>query len=276
VQAPPNHPPTLSGTPPTSVVAGSSYSFTPTASDQDGDSLAFSIQNKPSWATFSTSNGKLSGTPASSGTFANIIISVSDGQASTSLAAFTITVTAAQTSGPPTISGTPATTAAAGSAYSFQPTASGASGKTLTFSIQNKPAWATFSTSTGLLSGTPATSDAGTTTNILISVSDGTNSASLAAFSITVTQVSSGTANVSWVAPTQNSDGSTLTSFAGYIILYGTSPTALNQSVQVANPTVTTYAVTNLSSGTWYFSMETYLSDGTTSTATTPVSLAVQ
>ena len=41
------------------------------------------------------------------------------------------------------------------SAYSFQPTAKDANGDTLRFSISNKPAWATFSTTTGRLSGTP-------------------------------------------------------------------------------------------------------------------------
>ena len=50
--------------------------------------------NKPTWATFSTVTGKLSGTPtaAQKGTYSNIKISVSDGKASASLAAFTVTV----------------------------------------------------------------------------------------------------------------------------------------------------------------------------------------
>lgn len=276
VQAPPNHAPTISGTPTASVVIGSGYAFAPTASDQDGDALTFSIQNKPTWATFSTSTGKLSGTPSSSqvGAYSNIVITVSDGKATTSLPAFTITVTAAS-SGAPTISGTPRTTVTAGSAYSFQPTASGASGRTLTFSIQNKPTWATFSTSSGLLSGTPGAGDAGTTSNIVISVSDGTASASLAAFSITVNQVSNGSAVLSWTAPTQNVDGSPLTTFGGYKILYGTSTTALTQTIQVANPTVTTYTVGNLASGAWYFSIEVYLSDGTLSARSNPVSVTV-
>jgi hypothetical protein len=276
VRAPTNHPPTISGTPATSVVAGNSYAFAPTASDQDGDPLTFSIQNKPTWATFSTSTGKLSGTPSSSqvGTYSNIIIAVSDGQATTSLPAFTITVTAAPSSAP-TISGTPRTTATAGSPYSFQPTAGGASGSTLTFSIQNKPTWATFNTSSGLLSGTPAASDAATTSNIVISVSDGTSSASLAPFSITVNQVSNGSAVLSWTAPTENTDGSSLTTFAGYRILYGTSATALTQTIQITNPTVTTYTVPNLASGAWYFSIHVYLSDGTQSAQSNLVSVVV-
>jgi hypothetical protein len=90
------------------------------------------------------------------------------------------------------ISGTPATTATVGSAYSFTPTTSGAAaGATLTFSIQNLPAWASFSTTTGALTGTP--SGAGTASDIVISVSDGTSKASLAAFNIIVSATSGST-----------------------------------------------------------------------------------
>ena len=285
VQAPPNQPPTISGSPATSVTAGFAYSFTPTAKDPDGNALTFAIQNKPSWATFSTSSGALTGTPSSAqvGSYANIIISVSDGKASVSLPAFAIAVAAPPSgspspppsSTPTTISGTPGTTATVGSAYNFQPTASGSSGSTLTFSIQNKPSWATFNTSTGQLAGTPGGGDVGTVSGIAISVTDGKTSASLSAFQIVVSQIATGSASLSWVAPSTNVDGSTLSSFAGYKILYGTSPSALTQMVQIANPSVTTYAVSNLNSGTWYLSLVVYTSDGTQSTPTNPVSVSI-
>ena len=44
--------------------------------DADNDPLTYSIANLPSWATFSTSTGRLTGTPAASnvGTYANIMI----------------------------------------------------------------------------------------------------------------------------------------------------------------------------------------------------------
>ncbi len=86
----------------------------------------------------------------------------------------------------PTIAGTPVTKIGAGSPYSFQPTAADFAGNTvtLTYSIQNKPSWAMFSTTTGLLSGTAAR---GTYAGIVITVSDGCTTASLPAFSIKVT-----------------------------------------------------------------------------------------
>jgi hypothetical protein len=186
-QPPPaNHAPTISGTPMTSAAAGIPYSFAPTAADQDDNPLTFAIGGKPSWASFSTQTGALTGTPPTAGTFSGIIISVSDGSVSTALAAFTISVTAPTSNRAPTISGTPATSAKQGTAYAFQPTAADADGDMLTFTIANLPTWATFDTSTGRLSGTPGAANVRTYSSIVISVSDGKASTPLPAFAITV------------------------------------------------------------------------------------------
>lgn len=93
--APENTPPAIAGTPTTSLTVGTAYSFTPTATDADGDNLTFEIQNRPDWATFNFSNGQLAGTPTAALTYVNIVISVTDGAAVVSLPAFTITVTSA-------------------------------------------------------------------------------------------------------------------------------------------------------------------------------------
>ena len=76
-----NYAPLISGTPAGSVLTDESYNFQPAASDADGDTLAFSITGKPAWATFDTTTGRLSGTPAviDVGTYGNIVISVTDG-----------------------------------------------------------------------------------------------------------------------------------------------------------------------------------------------------
>ena len=264
VQAAPNRAPTISGSPATSVDAGGSYSFRPTASDPDDDTLGFTIQNRPSWATFDTATGRLSGRPTSAnvGTTNNIVITVSDGRATASLSAFSIRVNEAANRAP-TISGTPATSVTAGSAYTFTPSASDPDQDTLTYSIQNRPSWATFNTSTGRLSGTPSASSAGAYRNIVISVSDGTATASLPAFTITVNNVSStGSATLSWQAPTENNDGTPLTNLGGYRIAYGTSPSAFTKTVNLTNPGLTTYTITDLSSGTWYFAVKAYTTSG--------------
>ena len=269
-----NRAPTINGTPSTSVGRGQTYSFQPSASDPDGDTLAFSIQNKPSWATFSTTTGRLSGTPTSTGTFGNIVIKVTDGSLTDSLPAFAIAVTSAPTNNAPTISGSPATSVTAGQAYSFQPSATDADGDVLTFSIQNRPSWATFSPTTGRLAGTPTV---GTFGNIIISVTDGKATRSLPAFSLTVTSGSgTGSVTLSWTAPTRNTDGSTLTDLAGYRVHYGTSAGNYTGSVQLPNKSLTSVVIEDLTPARWYFAVKAYNSSGVESGFSGSVSKLIQ
>jgi Putative Ig domain len=283
---------TISGTPPASVSAGQSFTFTPTAIDSRTRTLVFAVANPPTWATFSSSTGQLTGTPgtASIGTYANIVIAVSDGRRTATLSPFTVQVLA--TAGapappppvipppappppvpPPVISGTPPTSVMAGSGYAFQPTASDPAGKLLSFSVQNKPAWASFSIASGQLYGTPSSVQTGTYANIVISASDGTAASALPAFSIAVMSlpVTTGTAVLELTPPTQNSDGSALTDLAGMRVYYGNS-TALTQVLDLPGTVATTYTLSNLASGTWYFAATAYTSDGRESSPTTTAS----
>jgi hypothetical protein len=167
----------------------------------------------------------------------------------------------------PTIQGQPSGSVAAGQAYSFQPAASDANGDTLTFSVANLPAWASFNATTGRVSGTPTMADVATYNGITISVSDGKVSASLAAFSIAVTQIGSGSATLSWTPPTQNTDGSALTNLAGYRIQYGRSQNNLDQTVLLNNASLNRFVVEDLSSGTWFFTVVSVSSGGAASDA---------
>jgi hypothetical protein len=165
----------------------------------------------------------------------------------------------------PTIKGTAITTATVGTAYSFQPNASDPTHQPITFSIANKPAWAAFNAATGQLSGTPTASDVGTYAGILISATDGKNLVSLPAFAINVSSAvasGSGSVNLSWVAPTENSDGTPLTDLKGYKIHYGTQSQAYTDEIAVDNPTVTTYLVSSLPAGQYFFAVTAYNATG--------------
>ena len=87
-----NYAPKISGAPPREAIVDRVYTFQPTASDANGDTLRFTITGKPAWATFNTATGKLAGTPseAVAGAYAGIAISVSDGRVNTRLAPFSI------------------------------------------------------------------------------------------------------------------------------------------------------------------------------------------
>jgi hypothetical protein len=283
--------PVISGTPATSVVAGRSYNFQPSATDANGDRLRFSIRNKPAWASFSSKTGQLSGTPKSGsvGTYSNIVISVSDRKASASLPAFNIRVDAVTastassvntTNSTPVISGTPGTSVVAGNAYSFQPTATDADGNPLSFSISNKPAWASFSSSTGRLSGTPGSGSVGTYGNIMISVSDGQASAGLPAFSIQVqaAPVQTGSLTLQWSAPVTRADGTplSLADIDGYHIYYGVSAGYYPNSIDLADGTAQAATVNNLPVGTYYIVMTTYDVSGLESAYSSAVTKNVQ
>ena len=153
----------------------------------------------------------------------------------------------------PQISGKPATSVGQGQSYAFTPTATDADGDALTFSISGQPSWANFNSSTGRISGTPSSADIGVYSNIVISVSDGTASDALPAFSITVNAISLGSAELNWTAPTENQDGTVLVDLAGYKIYWGTTPGQYTESVTIDNPSITTYVVENLSPGTYEF-----------------------
>src|SRR5262245_15233956 len=74
-----DQPPTISGQPASWVYVGSAYSFRPSVSDPDSTSLRFTIANKPTWASFNTTSGQLSGTPTTVGWWTDVRIAVSDG-----------------------------------------------------------------------------------------------------------------------------------------------------------------------------------------------------
>ena len=285
---------TISGQPSATAVAGQAYSFTPTVSGGSGARLKFTISGKPSWANFSSYKGTVYGIPRSrhiDRTWANIVITVTDGRTVAKLAPFAVTVKSSSSTTPPpeptpdptpeptptntapTISGTPTTSVTAGAAYSFRPTAADANGDALTYSIAGKPTWATFNTSTGLLSGTAV---AGTYSSVVISVSDGKAVTSLSPFTITVNAPVVRSALISWTPPTANTDGSALTNLAGYRIAYGTSASALTNVAEVPTAGVTNYTIENLAAGTWYFAVTAYTSAGAESSASAVVSKTLQ
>ena len=274
-----NKSPTITGTPTAKATIGTAWSFQPTAKDPEGKTLKFSIRNKPGWATFSTSTGKLSGTPTAAGTASSIMIIVTDGVTSASLQpAFSIAVGGAATANAaPTISGTPATTAKVGSPYTFTPTAKDPNNDRLVFSLDNKPSWATFSTTTGQLTGTPTAT--GTASNVVIKVSDGHFVIGLAPFSIVVSAASSastpGSVTVNWLPPTQYTDGSAITNLEGYRVRYGKSATALSAVVTVPNAGVVSSVIQGLTPGVWYFSVSAYTSQGAESDESQAVSATV-
>ena len=170
---------------------------------------------------------------------------------------------------PVTLTGTPPASVTAGTAYAFQPTVSTAGG-TLTLSITGQPVWASFNGTTGELSGTPPLSDVGTTAPITITASNGSSNSSIGPFTIAINAPAApppvtGSATLTWVPPTQNTDGTAVSDLAGYYIYYGTSAAAMTQTIDVVGGTTTTFVVSGLAAGTYYFTVTAYTTTGTQS-----------
>lgn len=157
------------------------------------------------------------------------------------------------TNSAPTISGTPPPAVLIDTPYSFQPEAIDADGDILTFSIANPPPWAVFEAATGKLAGTPGAGDIGAYDNIVINVTDGADDAQLTAFSINVAASAGGSVELSWVPPTENTDGTPLTDLAGYKIYWGTTAGDYSNSVTINNPGLATYVLENLVPATYFF-----------------------
>jgi hypothetical protein len=178
----------------------------------------------------------------------------------------------------PVISGTPNTRVIAGDAYTFRPTASDADDDTLTFSVRNLPSWANFNSSNGTLSGTPTEADEGSYSNIVITVSDGTDSASLSPYSVVVEIIqaapTTGEVSLSWVAPSTRTDGSALplSEISGYRLYMGSNANNLSPVLDMDNSGTTSHTVENLETGTYYFAITAYDQTGNESDLSNVVS----
>ncbi|WP_431685641.1 tandem-95 repeat protein [Hahella sp. NBU794] len=157
--------------------------------DVDGvlDASAISIESAPGkGAVTDNGDGTLTYTPN-----ANVFgsdsfeYSVKDDAGDSSNKA-TVTIAIAPVNDAPTISGTATASILEGQAYSFTPTLVDVDSGALTVTATNRPSWLSLNATTGALTGTPAVGSAGVYSGIVLSISDGQASASLAAFSITV------------------------------------------------------------------------------------------
>ena len=71
-----------------------------------------------------------------------------------------------------------------------------------------------------------------------------------------------GSATLSWAAPTTRTDSSPLTNLAGYKIYYRRMSGICEYQIDINNPGIVTYVVENLVSGDWYFTMTAYDFEG--------------
>ena len=89
------------------------------------------------------------------------------------------------------------------------------------------------------------------------------------------TAPATGSATLLWIAPTKNTNGTPLTNLAGYRINYGTSAGSLTKVITITSATTTSYEITNLTAGTWYFTIQAYNAEGVDSSPSVSASKSI-
>lgn len=164
----------------------------------------------------------------------------------------------ASTNVAPTISTAMIEDAQVGENFDYQPVAKDLDGDPLRFSAANLPTWASLDPTSGRISGTPGPTDAGVYESISITVADASHEVVTAPFSITVNpavDVGEGVASLQWESPPSKVNGAPLDDLAGYRILYGRNSSDLDHSVVITDPATTSYRISTLTSGVWYFAV---------------------
>lgn len=85
-----------------------------------------------------------------------------------------------------------------------------------------------------------------------------------------------GVATLSWQAPTKDANGAPLTDLQAYMVLYGRSPDDLKYWKRIEDKSKTSFVVTGLGTGVWYFSVVAVNSKGLASAPSEVVSKDVQ
>jgi hypothetical protein len=80
---------------------------------------------------------------------------------------------------------------------------------------------------------------------------------------------------LTWTVPTENTNGTALTNLVGYDIYYGTSASALTQEISINTVGSSSYVISNLSSGTWYFQIVAVNGAGVQSSPSGTVSASI-
>ncbi|MBO2597336.1 tandem-95 repeat protein [Shewanella algae] len=169
--------------------ASATVSFSAPASTGGAAISSYTVTSSPGGLTASGTGSPLTVSGLSNGTGYSFTVSASNIAGTGPASSPSNTVTPEPDNKAPSISGTPAGSVDQDSYYSFIPTATDPDQDPLTFSISNKPAWASFNTASGELSGTPLREHVGVSDNIIIRVSDGALSTDLAPFSVEVKAV---------------------------------------------------------------------------------------
>ncbi|RII29649.1 MAG: hypothetical protein CXR30_10005 [Geobacter sp.] len=204
-----NHPPVITSTPATAVNDLSLYTYTITATDEDGDPLTYGVVG-PGGMTISGNVVSWTTALVSSDISYSVAVTVSDGQGNNTSQSFTIKVT--HVNHPPVISTTtPPTTATVGVLYSYTISASDPEYNTpYTYSLPVCPAGMTITGSPGAIAWTPTAAQNNNVYDVTVKVADSLGAYSTLSYSITVGTYVKQTPVITWNTPSAITYGTAL------------------------------------------------------------------
>jgi len=152
--------PTITSTPVTTARVDTAYAYRVTATDGNGDPLAYALTQAPAGMTISASTGQIAWTPTSAQTGSHAVTArVADPGGLAATQSFTVTVSTGNVA--PQITSTPITTARVGVAYAYRVTATDANGDNLRYSLSRAPSGMTINATTGQIAWTPTAAQIG-------------------------------------------------------------------------------------------------------------------
>ena len=89
------------------------------------------------------------------------------------------------------------------------------------------------------------------------------------------TSPAKGFATLSWSAPGTKADGSALQDLAGFRVYVGTTSGVYAAVITISDPAVTSYSVSNLSAGTYYFVIKAFDKNNVESAPSSEVSKTI-
>ena len=186
-----NDPPSVTGTPPTTAQEDKAYTYSPGVNDPDpGDTHTWTLEKAPKGATIDPKTGKITWTPKDSDAEKTFDFTVKVCDKAKVCATQSWQVKVENVNDPPTMKGTPPTTATEDKLYTYKPSATDPDpGDVLTWSIKKAPAGATIDKNTGEVKWTPGDADAGKTYDFEIEVCDAQGACAKQTWKVTVTNV---------------------------------------------------------------------------------------
>jgi choice-of-anchor A domain-containing protein/RHS repeat-associated protein len=181
-----NHPPGFTSTAPTTGAINTLYQYTPTATDADGDTLAFSLVAGPAGMVVDPITGTVVWEPtAGQSGSQSVTLEVADGRGGVATQSFTIGVSPVPLNHAPIFVSTPVVMALAGQPYTYTAQAVDPDNDPLTYAVLAGPTGMTIDPVSGEITWSPAAADAGPHT-VTVGVKDGHGGFDVQNYTVTV------------------------------------------------------------------------------------------